>query len=152
MTLIPLHVWCRLSVIVFGTLALAGDDSAAEVKAKELKKFQGTWILLSGEKGGEQIPADKIKSVKLVFKDNKIKVAHSGKKDHVEEFDIDPEKSPKEINVTRELNGQKSTVVGIYSFDGKTLKLCVDDFGKERPTEFSTKDKPSYTLLVLKRE
>jgi hypothetical protein len=33
-----------------------------------------------------------------------------------------------------------------------TVKLCVDDFGKERPTEFSTKDKPSYTLLVLKRE
>ena len=141
-----------LSVMVFGSLSLAGDDSVAEVKAKELKKFQGTWILLSGEKSGEQMPAEQIKSVKLVFKDNKIKVSLNGKEDHVQEFEIDPGKSPKEINLTRELNGQKSTVVGIYSFDGKTLKLCGDDFGKERPTEFSTKDKPSYTMLVLKRD
>jgi uncharacterized protein (TIGR03067 family) len=141
-----------LSVVVFVTLSLAADDSVADVKAKELKKFQGTWILLSGEKGGEQMPAEMVKSVKLIIKENKIKVSHKGKEDHEQEFEIDPEKSPKEINLTREVNGQKSTVVGIYSFDGKTLSLCGDDFGKERPTGFSTKDKPSYTLLVLKRD
>ena len=119
-----------VSVVLLAALSLAADDSVADAKAKELRKFQGTWVLLSGEKGGGPMPDRMVKSAKLVIKENKIKVSLNGKEDHEQEFEIDPGKSPKEISLTRELNGQKSTVLGIYSFDGKTLTLCGDDRGK----------------------
>jgi C-terminal processing protease CtpA/Prc len=44
---------------------------------------------------------------------------------------------------------------GIYVVDDDTLKICVNpatDGVKERPGEFSTKDKPGHRLLVFKRD
>jgi hypothetical protein len=43
-------------------------------------------------------------------------------------------------------------MLGIYSLDGKTLKICSDNLGKERPKEFTTKDKKAVSLIVLVRQ
>jgi len=79
-------------------------------------------------------------------------VFFGGKKDHQREFTIDPAESPKHIDMTRQFEDRKDTFPGIYKIDGDTLKLCVDDFGRDRPAEFkTTKDTPSHSLLVFKR-
>jgi uncharacterized protein (TIGR03067 family) len=126
--------------------------SAQGPNTKELDKFQGTWVLLSGETGGQQIPEEKIKTAKLVVKGNEMKVFRNGKDDHELKIEIDPSKDPKEINLTRVLNGESKTTLGIYAFDGKTLKICGDNDGKVRPAEFSTQNQPKYSLMVLKHE
>src|SRR5262249_17818930 len=44
---------------------------------------------------------------------------------------------------------------GIYSLDGDMLKICVNranDGIKERPTDFATKGKPEWRLLVFQRD
>ena len=55
-------------------------------------------------------------------------------------YDIDPTKSPKTINVTY-LGQLKKTMLGIYTLDGETLKLCMTvdpERVDQRPLEFAT--------------
>ena len=52
---------------------------------------------------------------------------------------LDPSKSPKAIDVTITEGPSKGAVMlGIYEFDGDTLKVCFDPEGKKRPTEFKS--------------
>jgi uncharacterized protein (TIGR03067 family) len=117
----------------------------------ELEKLQGTWVVTSGEREGKPLPEAMAKSAKLVITGKRVQVFLKGKEDHEQTLEIDPGQNPKHMNLTRELDGRKTTLLGIYSLEGKTLKLCGDDRGKERPTEFSTQGKPGYSLLVLER-
>jgi hypothetical protein len=43
-------------------------------------------------------------------------------------------------------------LLGIYELDGDTVKFCFGGPGKERPTEFTTKEGSMRTLSVWKRD
>ena len=63
---------------------------------------------------------------------------------------LDPSKPKKEIDATGiVLPGKRErTFAGIYELDGDTLKWCVDNRQKERPSEFRTGS--GNFLLILK--
>ena len=129
--------------------ALAAADDDPKVKA-ELKKFQGTWVFIYAEKAGEEQEGG----------DNQLKFdgetfSHSAD-GHAEEkgtFKLDPSKNPKEIDIRlRDSDKDEKTMLGIYTWDGEKLKLCLGEpGGGTRPKDFTTTPE-GRDLLVVKRQ
>jgi len=122
--------------------------------AKELKKFDGTWVATSGEANGQALSNDVIKVTKMVVKDGKatFRVADLEGEGTLK---LDPAKKPKEIDGTvtsgpETIKGKVS--LGIYEFDGDTLKHITASPGTTtRPKDFKTEN-TEFILIVWKRE
>jgi uncharacterized protein (TIGR03067 family) len=128
---------------------VAADDAKADAIKKELAKLQGTWQLLSAETDGKLAPAEQVKKIRVVIKENSHTV-YFGDKPLAEKvrFEIDPTKKPK---TTDDTLADGRVIRGIYELDGDTLRSCVAAIGKERPTEFSAKAGTGQTLRVFRR-
>jgi uncharacterized protein (TIGR03067 family) len=108
--------------------AAVGTDARADDKAeveKELKKFQGAWTFYSVKSGDQVVEAATLK--------------------------LDPSKTPKTFDSTVTAGPNKGKVyLAIYEISGDTLKVCYDEEGKKRPTEFKG-ETGAQTLVVHKR-
>jgi uncharacterized protein (TIGR03067 family) len=141
----------RSVVLVAVGLMLAADKPADEIK-KELKKFEGTWKIVSVEAEGEKLPTDMFKDSKLVLKDDQFTFTE-GKTVSKGTFKVDPSKKPKTIDIKFTEGPEKGqTLMGIYEIDGDTYKVCLDPTGKKRPTKFESKKGSGAVVEVLKRE
>jgi RNA polymerase sigma factor (sigma-70 family) len=130
--------------------ALAAADDADKVQA-EKKKFQGTWVDVYAEKAGKE--QEQVGDHQLKFDGETFSVADHG---HVEEkgtFKLDPSKNPKEIDLRlRDRNDEEKTALGIYTWDGENLKLCLGEpGGGTRPKDFTTMPEARF-LLIVKRQ
>jgi uncharacterized protein (TIGR03067 family) len=139
-------------VVAGAALAIAADEKKDDAK-DELKKFEGTWILVSSEKDGEKAPEEALKKAmpKAVSKGDTVTFISDGKEQGQATFTVDPTKKPKTIDATMTSGpdkGKKS--LGIYEFEGDTLKVCHNE--KERPKDFSAKKGSGNTLDTYKRE
>lgn len=143
---------------LLGTLVLTASggtgaqaDDKADIK-KELKKFKGTWTFASVEAGGKAGPAGALKGTTVTFDGDKYTVKSGDKVIQTATQKLDPSKSPKALDATVADGPNKGTVIlGIYEFDGDTLKVCFDPEGKKRPKEFKTAPGSQTTLVVHKR-
>jgi uncharacterized protein (TIGR03067 family) len=142
-------------MLLFCAVGFSASASRAEDKPdveKELKKFQGVWTIESSEYGGEKLPADQLKEFVVIYEGDKHTVKAGDKVIQVGTQKIDPSKSPKTIDVTMTEGPNKGAVMlGIYEFDGDTLKACFDMEGKKRPTEFKSPPGSQTFLNVHKR-
>ena len=134
-----------LVVVVIGSwlaatvmLAAAEEGTKQEVVQKELKKFEGTWVIASMERNRERAPKEALKGIRLIIKGDKFAIK-DGNMTLEGTFKVDPSQKPKVLDATATEDGKKETTVGIYEFDGDTLKVCYTPEGGERPKEFSTK-------------
>lgn len=139
------HLILMFSIISFSSIGLASADDQAVISA-ELAKLAGTYTFIGGEKNGEPAPPqaiEQLKKIQVVIKGTSLKFVTAGKPDRDNEMKIDPTKSPKQIDLAGTTNDgtKKVTVLGIYTIEGKKLKICIDESGKARPTEFATKGK-----------
>ena len=153
-----------MSVSLLLLTLLTGSVRADDKQAAELAKLAGTYTFQSIESNGAPIPADALKNVqkmRVVIKGNTLTMSGEGEKARVQTISINASKDPKQIDITREdevdspkgkEKGKKTTSLGIYSLEGKTLKICTDDSGSERPTSFATKKNSPLTLAILKQE
>jgi uncharacterized protein (TIGR03067 family) len=138
--------WTVLTVMVVGLLVAADDPK------DDLKKLEGTWTLVSGEKDGEKAGEAILKTAKLVIKgdhhdvkigDDVFKGTHK----------IDASKKPHTIDaIDTEGVFKGKTTLGIYALEGDTFKVCFAKPGQDRPKEFSTKSGTGHILHVWKRE
>jgi uncharacterized protein (TIGR03067 family) len=124
-----------LMLLAVGLLIAADDKDAAK---QDLDKLQGEWTLESGERDGQAIPEEFVKSLKRVIKDNTSVVSRDGEALSKSTFKLDPTKKPKAIDITLEQEKDKP-ILGIYELDGDTFKICYGQPGGERPKEFSAK-------------
>mgnify|MGYP000925137709 CR=1 FL=1 len=93
-TLGILALCLTVSAIVFPVLA-------ADV-APRLDKFQGTWVLVSGERDGKKISDDYVNNSKMTCKGNQSELASSHQHSDTIFFEIvklDPDKSPRRISL-----------------------------------------------------
>jgi uncharacterized protein (TIGR03067 family) len=134
--------------------AAVGTDARADDKAeveKELKKFQGAWTFESVEAGGKKLPADQFKGMTVVFEGGKYSVKSGDQVVEAATLKLDPSKTPKTFDSTVTAGPNKGKVyLAIYEISGDTLKVCYDEEGKKRPTEFKG-ETGAQTLVVHKR-
>jgi uncharacterized protein (TIGR03067 family) len=128
-------------------LLVAADDQAKE----DTKGLQGSWVLVSGEQGGETLPKDVVKAGRLTIQGTKHTV-RVGKDKIVGTHELEPTKTPKAIDSTETEGPDKGhTIHGIYELEKGRFKVCFAAPAKERPTEFTTKSGTGNILHVWRR-
>jgi uncharacterized protein (TIGR03067 family) len=128
------------------TLAGAGGDAIK----KDLRRFQGTWQYTSVVSDGKKVPEDKVTMVTITFKGDKYTVRDGDKVVARGTQKLDPSKTPSTVDAIPD-GGKGPTTLGIYEFDGDTLKFCFDQKGKKRPTAFESPKGSNYFLATAKR-
>jgi uncharacterized protein (TIGR03067 family) len=128
---------------------------AADAKDDELKKFQGTWVLASGERDGEKLPDEHVKKSKITWEGKRVSLLtpHQSREMIRAEVALDPGKSPKRMEWVRDAGpGKGMTMHAIYEFlDADRYRVCFAPPGKDRPKEFATRPGSGHTLHVWKR-
>lgn len=154
-----------LVIVVLGSTgwrASQAQEKPAVGEKKEQPKedsvrIQGKWVVMSAEAAGMPLK-DNIGDT-ITFEKNKWTIKQDKRGDRLEEgsesgtFQLDPKKTPKQIDVTSDRAEVNGAVKGIYELDGDTLKICIGDAPEEeRPTKIATDPKrKKLALLVLKR-
>ncbi len=108
----------------------------------DLEKLQGTWVEATCEwKGQDVIFNDQRPRWTRTIEGNRSFIRdENGEAIRDLTFSLKPGRSPKAINVeVTQGPDAGQTNVGIYQFDGESLKICWTIAGQERPTEFTTK-------------
>ena len=122
-------------------LLVAADKPKDDAGKKELDKLQGTWSYVSFEMNGEKMPEDQIKRMSITYEGNKWTVKEGDKVVVSGTQKLDPSKKPHEVDsLIVEGDGKGTTILGIYEFNGDTMKACFDPAGKERPKSFTSKE------------
>jgi uncharacterized protein (TIGR03067 family) len=99
------------------------------------------------------MPKETVNSGKRVAKDGVTTITIGGQVYFKAKISIDPSKKPKTIDYAMTEGPTKGkTHLGIYEFDGDTVKFCFAAPGKDRPTEFTAKERSERTLSVWKRD
>ena len=88
-----------MKAVTVGFLIVAGGEAGDDAK-KELKSFQGTWVLVSAERDGKKEPGGK--GTKLVITGTKYALTQESSAviGHLGTFTLDPAKKPKATDVT----------------------------------------------------
>jgi uncharacterized protein (TIGR03067 family) len=131
------------------SLLLAQESD--QVKA-DVAKMQGEWSMVSGSADGQAIPNEMLPSAKRVCKGNESIVTIGPQLIMQATFTVDPTKDPKTIDyqvTDGPTKGKKH--LGIYAFDGDTVKYCFAAPDDERPADFNSKPGERRTLSVWKR-
>lgn len=144
-----------LAVLTLGLIA--GLTWSQEPEKKEdaavREKLLGTWTGFVVEGRGEKPDAGPIK-IEVVITADKI-TARDLRADRSlghGTYKLDVSKKVAEIDATGAVGGgrREKPYPGIFELNGDTLRWCVDNQGKTRPTEFAS-ERGRY-LLILKRE
>ena len=140
------------AVLVLAIIWIAASEAAAqEPPKKEQDLIQGTWLVVRAVHDGHPYPADKTKSCKLTIGGDKLTV--HGDKGMESILKLDAVKNPKVIDITPSDGPDKGKVLqGIYETNGDELRICFSKPGRERPTEFASKENSGIVLVELKRE
>jgi uncharacterized protein (TIGR03067 family) len=143
----------KLPTLIFALALLAADSPADDASKKDLEKLQGDWVGVSYMRDGEKADPDDAQSLFRTIKDDTYTISRFDKQIGKGTFTIDATKKPKTIDAYPGGSKDKNKVVrGIYELKGNTLKICSAAPGKDRPTEFTSKEGSGHTLTVWERE
>lgn len=147
-----------LFACIFGlSFVRAADAPPPADGGTEDKELLGTWTVTSASYRGEK-NNDPVGST-FTFSADKIVMKPKGKDQPASEaaYLLIPKVTPKRIDLTPLDDSGKvdvnRTLRGIYTIDGDTLKICMNDRpGERRPQGFDPAQETTMTvLLVLKR-
>jgi len=131
-------------------LALMRHVDAGEGK-KDLERLEGKWAIERLEETGKRASEEFVKTLEAVVKGDQLTLREKGKPVLELRIKLDPSTNPKSIDFTHLAGEDKGkTELGIYSLEGDTLRFCIDESGKNRPTEFKSTSQTN--LVVLKRK
>jgi uncharacterized protein (TIGR03067 family) len=140
-------------LIVAGCSLIAADAKDGEVK-KELRKLQGTWVLIAGEMDGMRIPAKHVKKSRITWNGKEVTLTtpHQSKTPFKGTVTVDPRK--KEMTRVRASGpGAGKTMHAIYEFlSDDQYRVCFPPGGKKRPTKYATKPGSGQFLHVWNRQ
>jgi len=141
-------------VFLLVSAASADEPQRDDALRATMKGLEGTWEGYAVEGSGERPDRGPV-HLQVTITDSKISAVDlgGGKKDMGSGmYKIDLTKPVHQIDATGiVLPGKRErTFLGIFELNGDTLKWCVDNRQKERPTEFRTAG--GKYLLILKRK
>jgi uncharacterized protein (TIGR03067 family) len=114
------------------------------------KGLEGEWKPISAVRDGKESPPLPDGSL-ATFKADEI-MMKTGDRDYTVSIKVDAGKTPKTIDLTPADGPKKGeTIKGIYEIKGDELHVCTAEPGKDRPTEFSSKQGSNWSLMTLKR-
>ena len=127
------------ATLLAGTaLVLAADAKQSDSAKEELKKLQGTWLLVMSEQDGMKSDPNFVKNGKMVIKGNDMTVYGGKVISSKAKITLNPSKTPKTIDAVQTYGGPTGTkVLGIYELNDDTLKICFGE--KQRPKDFTAK-------------
>lgn len=131
----------KLSLFILITLIqLAARADEKSAPNNDLALLQGQWSMAGGSAGGQILSEAMLKNSKRLCKGEETTVSLNGQLLMQAKFSLLADHQPKWINyqVIKGANTGK-TQLGIYEFDGETVKFCFASPGMARPTDFSTK-------------
>lgn len=114
--------------------------------------IEGTWVPVTAELAGSTLPAETLKSWKLILKSDSYSFKNGPETD-LGTLKFDTTKSPPEIDIVGTDGPNKGkTILAIYELAKDTLKVCYDLGGKSRPMEFVSKSGTQLLLVTYTRE
>jgi uncharacterized protein (TIGR03067 family) len=133
--------------------AAGGGGADAE---KELKKLQGTWVMVSGEIDGKKPADDHVNRSKIIYEGDKGIVVVPTQTPETIIFEIakiDHTTNPKQMHVIRRSGPNAGkTLIGIYEFEGDDqYKFALDPTGTVTLKEFVTKEGTGHIRNTWKR-
>jgi uncharacterized protein (TIGR03067 family) len=135
-----------LSSLSLFTLAFAAGCVSQTPLEKDTAALQGSWKLVKLESSGDRNPSKtEMDGVRLTFKGNQMVFSFEVKV-YYGTYTIDPEKTPKRLN----LIGKDFGTMTIYRLEGDTLTIC-GGRGGNRPTEFKMTKEGRVDLVVFER-
>jgi uncharacterized protein (TIGR03067 family) len=133
---------------------------AAHAPARDVPNIRGVWVTTATETEGKPVARDKLAELKVVIGDGRLEYVYVRKPDEPNlafTLELDPTANPKRLTMTP-VGGAKATpVLGIYSLDAGTLRICfADGEGRDnpdrRPKDFTTAPGTRQVLMTLKRD
>ena len=126
-------------------------QSGQSALQRELRQLQGDWTIDSETIDGQKQP-DEIKKVTMTYTGHHWIQRKDGVVTGEGSSDFRPDINPKEIDISP-LGGPAAGKVlpGIYRLSGDTYEGCFVLPGKERPTEFSSKQGSGHFYVIFRR-
>lgn len=113
-------------------------------------KLDGTYTVVSGERGGKAIPEAQIKGSVVTFTGDRIVGTDKDKKEFfAATFAVDTAAKPMKIVMTSTAPKAGEKAAGVIMVDGDAIKLAYNLPGGEPPTDFKTGE--NQHLFVLKK-
>jgi uncharacterized protein (TIGR03067 family) len=131
-------------------LLIAAGKEKTDAARDELRRFEGTWKLVSAESKGQPAPEDVVKALQWDIKDNRVTVRGTEGKQVKLTMQLDTTQKPRAMDLTN--SARKETMQGIYELTKDRMKVCLGAPGEKRPTQFATKEDLKVVLLVFKRQ
>ena len=128
----------------------ASADSNADADKKDLELMQGDWAVVEYVTDGVKAEDDNAQALFRTVKGNQYTVFLYDKPLASGTIKLDPSQKPKHIDSTPEKMPGKP-LLGIYEIEGNRIKVCNAGPGKDRPTEFESKEGSEHRLVILKR-
>ena len=136
--------------LVVALLAVAATLRAGEEKTINL---DGVWVPTSVTVDGKMTDKEKLKDIKLTIKGNSYTVHAGDKEVNKGTFTVDASKKPATIDlVAVSPDGEKVTLEGIVKLEKDTMTVCAATPGRDRPTEFTSKEGSRQQLAVYERQ
>jgi uncharacterized protein (TIGR03067 family) len=141
----------RIMGLAVLALGLAGVSVQAQKVTGDLKKMQGSWVMVSLIENGKEVPAAERQKRRLTIKGN-VSTLTFGKEKSTGTYKLDESKKPRTLDITLsdgEDKGKK--MLGIYEFRGEQLRICLAEVGGKRPTKFESTPGSFQALEVWKK-
>jgi len=137
-------------LLLIGAGWLTADDKAE----KDQEALQGMWQPETLNQAGQAAPAEQLKEITFVIKDNTYSISMGGKELENGTFKLDSSKKPKTIDFEIQSGNDKGKKQsGIYELEGDTFKLCLAFPGEsDRPKELVAKADTKTIYSVFKRQ
>lgn len=145
-----------VSLLLIGANLVAAEKVAADKKPAanaDSNKLAGAYHIVSGERNGQPIPADRLRQINVrISKDKFTTLDQDEKEIYVATYTIDKSKAPWRISMTATVTPDKTqgmTAHGLIEQKEDNVRLIYALPGGAEPASFKTADKQQ--LFVLKR-
>ncbi len=141
--------WTRRATLLAAALLLLARSGLTQGAGNnDQRKFQGDWIVVAAEKGGDKVPDEIVKTIKAQFQGDKVKLAFLGdvKQGTVK---LDETRNPKTIDLTLD----DKTMQGIYQvLKADQIQVCLASPGEPRPKKFESPANSEIMLVTFQRQ